>query len=243
MARSRRDRTEFGYGSFVHGVSTFPQAVPVSRASTAYTAIMRMISERQLLPGSLVTEAELVRELGFSRTPVREALHRLEAEGHLISGPGRGYRIAEVSEDDLIKVYRVRSVLEATAAYDACAVISHAELGRLRDLYDSMEKMRAKKDDEGLAQLNSQFHRAISVASGNQYLDMMLGSIYVVFDHFRPTALVQPGRRDQAAIEHGQIIELLAKGERDAVRDLAEQHVMNALRTRQRSLEGDGSRA
>lgn len=202
-----------------------------------------MLNEHEFEPGSIVTEAELVRRLGASRTPVREALHRLEAEGHLISGPGRGYLIAELSEDDLTKVYRVRAVLEGAAAYDACEVITHAEVGRLKDLYDSMEKARLAHDDRELAMLNSTFHRAIAEASGNPYLDMCLGNIYAVFDRFRPRALEQPGRREAAAVEHGQMIEMLEKRQKDDVRELAERHVWSALETRRRSLATDSDSA
>lgn len=217
----------------MHRVSKLPQ----SQAAASYDAIVRMLNEHEFEPGTIVTEAELVRRLGASRTPVREALHRLEAEGHLISGPGRGYLIAELSEDELKKVYRVRAVLEGAAAYDACAVITNAEIGMLKDLYLSMEKAREDKDDRELAALNSQFHRTIAEASDNRYLNLCLRNIYAVFDRFRPLALATPGRRDAAAHEHGQMIELLEQRQQDKVRELAEQHVWSALETRRRNLD------
>lgn len=225
--------SEILYTGAVHEVYNLPQ----SQAAASYAAILRMISENELEPGSIVTEAGLVRRLGASRTPVREALHRLEAEGHLISGTGRGYLIAELGEDDLIKVYRVRALLEGAAAYDACEVISHAEIGRLKDLYDAMEKAREKLDDRELAMLNQQFHRAIAEASGNRYLDMCLRKIYAVFDRFRTRALEEPGRREAAAHEHGEMIRLLEQRKKDEARELAERHVWGALEVRRRIIK------
>jgi DNA-binding GntR family transcriptional regulator len=192
-----------------------------------------MITERRWKPGEVLSESELARQVGVSRTPAREALQRLAAEGHIAPAAGRGYVVIELSEDDVINVYRVRTVLEGLAAHDAAERITRAQLGGLEDLYEAMEEARAASDDGRLGSLNSQLHHAIARASGNSYLEATLNDIYDVFERFRAVALMQPGRREQAAGEHGELIASLRARDSDTARRLAEEHCRRALATRQ----------
>ncbi|HLI02227.1 MAG TPA: GntR family transcriptional regulator [Acidimicrobiales bacterium] len=203
------------------------------RGNVAYTAVRQMIVARTWPPGEALTETELARRLGVSRTPVREALQRLANEGYIAPAGGRGYLVIELSEQDVINVYRVRAVLEGLAAHDAATAITRAQLGGLEDLYEAMEDARGRMDDQALAKLNSQFHHAVAGASGNTYLESTLNGMYDVFERFRPVALVQPGRRGRAAQEHGELIEALRARDADAARSVAERHVQRALATRQ----------
>jgi DNA-binding GntR family transcriptional regulator len=203
------------------------------RGSAAYSQLRHMIVEREWSPGVVMTESELARQLDVSRTPVREALLRLAGEGYISPAAGRGYQVIELSDRDVVNVYRVRAVLEGLAAHEAATVINRSTLGELEDLFEAMEQARADGDNRTLAELNSQFHHAITRASGNTYLEATLSNIYDVFERFRPVALIQPGRRDHAAHEHGEIIAALRAKDGDAAREIAERHVHGALSTRQ----------
>lgn len=209
----------------------------VPRGVEAYERIRQMILAGEIAQGSVVSEADLVRSLGMSRTPVREALRRLEAENYLKGIPGRGYVVIELSEQDLMNVYRVRAALEGLAAEHAATLATRTQLAQLEDLYDEMERARERADDPALTKLNSRFHAAVAEASGNTYLQAMLDNIHDVFERFRATAVGQPTRRDDAHAEHGQLIRALRAGDQDQARAIAEQHVRGALEFRREHAE------
>jgi DNA-binding GntR family transcriptional regulator len=205
-----------------------------SRSDEAYEQLKRMIFEHELPPGSRIGEAQLTRQLGMSRTPVREALARLESEGMLTAAPGRGFLVAELTVADLIDIYRVRAVLEGLAAEEAAGQATRVDIARLEDLYDAMTRASEQEDqDQELARLNSEFHALIAEISGNTYLQAMLEDIREVFEWFRTTALTLPGRRETAHEEHGQMIDALRRGDAGAARELAHGHVQRALAARQ----------
>lgn len=201
----------------------------VPRGVEAYERIRQMILAGDIPQGAIVSEADLVRSLGMSRTPVREALRRLEGENYMRAVPGRGYVVIELSEQDLANVYGVRAALEGLAAEGAAALASRVQLAQLEDLYDAMERALERDDEPQLTKLNSRFHAAIAEASGNTYLQAMLDNIHDVFERFRATAVGQPARRDDAHAEHGQLIRALRAGDQEQARALAEQHVRKAL--------------
>lgn len=205
---------------------------PPTRSDQAYQAIRAMIFEGELMASTHITEAALVRRLGMSRTPIREALARLAAEGQLVAAPGRGFVVVEISTADLIDIYEVRARLEGLAAEEAAERLTRVDLARMEDLYDAMEDASAAADDERLAILNNRFHRVIAEASGNAYLQAMLADIHEVFDRFRATALALPGRREDAHREHGLLIAALRAQDRAEARRQGEVHVARALEAR-----------
>jgi DNA-binding GntR family transcriptional regulator len=226
----------------VHAVSPVyerpSRQVPVTQGTLAYQSIRQWLIDHEFTGGQVLSEADLGRRLGVSRTPVREALHRLEVEGWLVSAPGRGHAVVELDGKDVADVYSVRAVLEGLAAREAATRITRADLGKLKDLFAAMEDARAANDNAQLATLNSQFHQAIAAASTNQYLESMLLDIFDVFERFRPIALKQPGRRDHAAEEHKKLIAAFAQGDAERAASLAAEHVLHALQTRLQAMTG-----
>lgn len=200
-----------------------------SRSSEAYHRIRQMIFDGSVLPGQALTEAQFVRVLDMSRTPVREALHRLEAEGLLESLTRGGYSVVALSDGDLANLYRIRAVLEGLAAETAASQLSRVDIARLEDLYDEMGVAVRERNDAQLVSLNRDFHRAIAVASGNRHLVETLDNVKGVFERFRSSAVANDVRREQAHEEHGQIIAALKDRKADTARDLAELHVKRAL--------------
>jgi DNA-binding GntR family transcriptional regulator len=219
------------YSDLVTSPSTDPSRL-LLRSDAAYRRIRDMIMSGGLEAGSTVSEAELVRQLDMSRTPVREALRQLRAERLLVLVPGVGYVVTELSDADMQNLYMVRAVLEGLAAELAAARAGRSDIARLEDLYDEMEQAHDRHDDVGLARLNSQFHDAVARASGNDYLQRALADARETFERYRLAALGKPGRRDDAHTEHGELIAALKARDGDRARELATGHVRRALDVR-----------
>jgi DNA-binding GntR family transcriptional regulator len=191
-----------------------------------------MILDGGLAQGTVVNEAELVRQLGMSRTPVREALNRLEVATYLRSVPGVGYVVIELSERDLVNAYMARAVLEGLAAENAAQLATRTDIARLEDLFDAMIDANKGHDDKLLASLNSQFHNTIAEAGRNTYVQAMLENIRDVFERFRATALAQPRRRDASHQEHEELKNAIRDGNSRLAGRLAIEHVHRALEVR-----------
>ncbi|HUZ55728.1 MAG TPA: GntR family transcriptional regulator [Streptosporangiaceae bacterium] len=207
-----------------------PRSAWPTRAARAYHQIREMIFDGTISADSVLVEARLGELLGMSRTPVREALYRLEAEGFLTSLPRGGFSVVALSEDDLHGLYMIRACLEGLAASTAATKLTRVDVARLEDLYDEMRAAVEAGSDEELARLNREFHRTIAVASGNRHLREILDNVKGVFERFRANAVADPGRRAQAHLEHGQLIDALRDRDADKARRLAEDHVHRALR-------------
>jgi DNA-binding GntR family transcriptional regulator len=144
----------------------------------AYEELRRLILTGEAEPGSRLGEAELAETLGLSRTPVREALQRLDAEGLVEVLPHRGARVVRWSTRDLEEIFELRALLEPYAAARAARVgLADDELAVLDGLCDAMEHAAAEDDLPGLAELNSRFHAAVLAASGNGRLPALLTSV------------------------------------------------------------------
>jgi DNA-binding GntR family transcriptional regulator len=145
---------------------------------TAYEAVRQMILSGEAEAGSRLGEAELAETLGLSRTPVREALQRLGADGLVDVLPHRGARVARWTRDDLAEIFELRSLLEPYAAARAARLgRDEAVLTELRGHCAAMERAAADGDLARVAQLNSRFHAALIDASGNRRLPAMLTSV------------------------------------------------------------------
>jgi len=201
-----------------------------TRSAEAYAKIRQMIFDGRIAAGSSLVEAKLVRVLDMSRTPVREALHRLEAEGLLAAESRGGFRVVALNNQDLINLYMIRASLEGLAAATAAPRLTRVDIARLEDLYDEMGEAVEQHRDEDLARLNRDFHRAIAAASGNTHLQEILDNVKGVFERFRTSAVSDAERRARAHEEHGMLIDALRSRDAERARRLAEEHVHRALK-------------
>jgi DNA-binding GntR family transcriptional regulator len=144
----------------------------------AYDAVRRMILSGEAAAGSRLGEAELAETLGLSRTPVREALQRLGADGLVEVLPHRGARVVQWTRRDLEEIFELRSLLEPYAAARAARMAPGKDvLADLLGQCDAMEAAAADGDLTRVAQLNALFHAALIEASGNRRLPAMLTSV------------------------------------------------------------------
>ncbi|MFI0350828.1 GntR family transcriptional regulator [Actinomadura sp. 9N407] len=145
---------------------------------TAYEAVRKMILSGEAGAGTRLGESELAEALGLSRTPVREALQRLGADGLVEVLPHRGARVVRWTRQDLAEIFELRALLEPYAAARAARIgQDQSVLADLAGQCAAMERAVADGDLDRVAQLNSRFHAAIIDASGNRRLPAMLTSV------------------------------------------------------------------
>jgi len=197
-----------------------------------YDNLLDAIDRGDYAPGARLVEAELADRFGVSRTPVREALNRLEAQGVVARDARRGVVVASLDYDQLGELYAVREVMEALAARMAARHAAPAEI----DLLDEMVSQdRARADDPAaLSQTNKAFHRQLHRASHNRYLIQMLDAMRRSLALLSSTTLAVPGRGAQSVDEHGAIVAAIAARDEDAADAAARRHIANALGARLR---------
>lgn len=186
-----------------------------------------------LKPGERLMEIQLADEMGVSRTPVREAIRKLELEGLVVMVPRKGAYVAGVSMKDIHEVYEVRAALEMLAVSLAADRITDEELDALeRQVLKESEAEASGDTDEhtldNIVYIDTTFHDIIYQAAHNQRLVQFLNILQEQLQRFRAASLSRPGRSKTALEEHKQIIEALAERDGDLAAKLAKEHIDNA---------------
>ncbi|MFB9904756.1 GntR family transcriptional regulator [Allokutzneria oryzae] len=146
-------------------------------AEKAYEVLRTAILDGTYPPAERLGEVELADALGISRTPIREALRRLEVEGLVELLPHRGARVASWSREDLDEIYELRILLESFAAARAASRVSDDQLRRLGELRDEMDRAVHAGDVERVAACNAEFHGIVRRAASSTRLLMMLNAV------------------------------------------------------------------
>jgi DNA-binding GntR family transcriptional regulator len=180
-----------------------------------YDTIRESILSGKYPPKHHLIAEDLAQELGVSRMPVREALHRLEVAGLVTMLPHRGAVVCEFSEPEIIEVYHIRAVLDGLAARLATPNMSDADLAKMNSLVEEMQSSIKAEDTEGFLRANRDFHMLIWQAARAPRLQDLLENLYDSSQPFRNTSVQIPGRADQIIDEHRRIADALMK--RDAV--------------------------
>ena len=186
-----------------------------------------------LKPGERLMEIQLADEMGVSRTPVREAIRKLELEGLVIMVPRKGAYVAGVSMKDIHEVYEVRAALEMLAVSLAAERITDEELDALeRQVLRESEAEASEDTDEhtldNIVYIDTTFHDIIYQAANNQRLVQFLNILQEQLQRFRAASLSRPGRSKTALEEHKQIIEALSERNGELAAKLAKEHIDNA---------------
>jgi DNA-binding GntR family transcriptional regulator len=197
---------------------------------TVYESLRRMIQVGELMPGSRLTEIDLALKLKVSRTPLREALNRLERDGLVTNKPRHGYFVTVFDLKTLEDAFEVREVLDAHAAALATEKIGEDDKARLRAIVRQCDDMakRANRPMEDLVEemrLGFEIHRIIARASGNAYLSDSLSKIFDKFQHFVWIELLWLNEWEVARNEHAAIVEAVCNGDGAAAAELARMHV------------------
>lgn len=201
-----------------------------SRAEFVYDTLRDAISDGRIAAGERVREEEIARNLGVSRTPVREALQRLQQRGLLVVGGGRGLVVAHLSQQQIIELYAMRQILEGSAARFAA---THATPAEVALLYQLQEELKFAQNDALLhSNLNRQFHHAIYEAAHNRYLIQTLDSLLDSFALLRNTTFRLPHRQRDSHEERRRIIAAIEQRNPDLAEKEAREHILQAERTR-----------
>jgi DNA-binding GntR family transcriptional regulator len=211
-------------------------------AEAVYQALRQGIVHGTLAPGERLRSDALAGELRVSRTPVREALRKLEAEG-LVEQSGSRVFVRALSEQDLTELFYVREALEGMAARLAAENATPSEIEELRDLLDDMETARARGELGQLRQLTGEFHRLICRASHNNRLFRSLTALLDSVRRLQTSTLFGEGRAAQALQEHRDLLAAIAARDAERAETLARAHRRKTLELRKAMLRAQARKS
>jgi DNA-binding GntR family transcriptional regulator len=167
------------------------------------------IYAHELAPGAWIDEQSLADEFGISRTPMREALKVLAAEGLVVLKPRRGCYVAQMSERDLDEIFPVLALLEGRVAEEAARRLSTADFARLEKIHADLERHAAANDADRFFEANQAFHNALQDLAGNRWLSQLIDDTRKFLKLTRRDSLRLEGRIEQSLAEHRRILAAL----------------------------------
>jgi DNA-binding GntR family transcriptional regulator len=211
-----------------------PEARPLSpRALYVEVAelLRQRIFQRELEPGSWIDELKIAEEYGISRTPLREALKVLAAEGLVTMKVRRGAYVTEVSVQDLSDVYHLLSLLESDAAGVVAAKGTEAELTELTQMHAELEKAAkaGKANADLFFAVNERFHMRLLEIANNRWRDQMVADLRKVMKLNRHNSLLKTGRIQESLQEHRAIMAALSARDATATVQRMREHFANGL--------------
>lgn len=190
-----------------------------------------------LQPGERLMEIQLAEELGVSRTPVREAIRKLELEGYVVMMPRRGTYVASLSIRDINEVFEIRTSLDSLASGLAAERITAEELERLERLLVSIGEYIDQNDMEKIVETDTEFHDLLYQASRNARLVGIIFNLRDQLTRFRTISMGYPGRLQETLEEHRRLVEAIAQGDVELAQRAAEKHMERSEHTLLVSME------
>jgi DNA-binding GntR family transcriptional regulator len=203
----------------------------------AYTLILEAIDAGVYKPGDRLVESELADRLGVSRTPVREALQRLETQS-MLTRDGRSLIVASLDHNQLADLYAVRTELEGLAARLAARHATDEELRVLRGMV-SDDRALVGGDPRVMSRANRRFHKQIHLASHNRFLIQQLDLVHRSMALMATTSFAAEGRDEVAMVEHDRIVAALEARNPEAAYAALRAHISKAFETRLRIDAGE----
>jgi DNA-binding GntR family transcriptional regulator len=195
----------------------------------AYALILEAIDSHIYKPGDRLVESELAERFGVSRTPIREALQRLETQS-LLTRDGRSLIVASLDHTQMAELYVVRGELEGLAARLASRHATPEEIRVLRDMVEADRKLIGNPD--ALSRANRRFHKQIHLASHNRFLVQQLDLVHRSMALLATTSLAAEGRGAGALDEHQAIVAAIEAGDGDGADKAVREHISKAFMTR-----------
>ena len=200
-----------------------------SAQKDAYSLLIEAIDMGEFRPGDRLVESDLAERFGVSRTPIREALQRLETQ-QLLSRDGRSLIVASLDHNQLAELYVVRAELEGLAARLAAKHASDEEVRVLRDMVE--EDRSLLNDPAALARANRRYHRQLHLASHNRFLVQQLNLVHQSMALMETTSLAVEGRSETALNEHDAIVRAIEAHDGAAAQTALKDHISKAFMTR-----------
>lgn len=194
-----------------------------------FNTLRQAILRGELKPGERLMEIQLANKLGVSRTPIREAIRKLELEGLVLMIPRKGAEVAEITEKSLRDVLEVRRALEELAVELACEKITDVQIQELRDAAEEFRESLKEGDITRIAEADVKFHDVIYMATDNQKLIQLLNNLREQMYRYRVEYLKRSDFHQQLIDEHEEIIETIESGQKDRAVQVVCQHVDNQV--------------
>jgi len=202
-----------------------------SRADQLYAYLRRAIHEGELRPNERLVETAIAELAGVSRTPVREALHKLQVDG-LVTVTGRGFVVGAISNDELLELCAVRETLEGMSAGLAARSRTEMDLIALRHVAEEFRNAAARGDVPDLVRFNNAFHEVVWQAARNRYLARQLRSLRGQIERLQPTTLAVAERQRIATTEHAAIVAAIEEQDVDRAERVTRNHFQGAMALR-----------
>lgn len=204
-----------------------PPLTPRALYQDVAERLRQQIFARQLEPGSWIDEQKLAADYGISRTPLREALKVLAAEGLVTMKVRRGAYVTEMSADDVKQIYHLLGLLESDAAGVVAKHASEEQIHELRALHDKLEKQVRQRD--AFFTTNELFHIRLLQMSGNRWLEQTVHDLRKVMKLNRHHSLFRQGRLAESLAEHREVMQAIERRDADAAVRLMRRHFDNGL--------------
>lgn len=196
-----------------------------------FNTLRQAILRGELKPGERLMEIQLANKLGVSRTPIREAIRKLELEGLVLMIPRKGAEVAEITEKSLKDVLEIRRALEDLAVRLACEKITEEELKELKIAGDEFKKVLKSQDITEVAEADVRFHDVIYMATDNPKLIQLLNNFREQMYRFRVEYLKKDEVRPQLIAEHDEIIKYITEGNKEEASSVVTRHIENQALT------------
>ena len=195
-----------------------------------FNTLRQAILRGELKPGERLMEIQLANKLGVSRTPIREAIRKLELEGLVLMIPRKGAEVAEITEKNMRDVLEVRKALEELAVQLACEKITQEELEELEQAGENFKKvLKRSKDITEVAEADVRFHDVIYMATDNQKLIHLLNKLREQMYRYRVEYLKNPDVHEQLIQEHEEIVYHIKRREKVEATAVTCQHIDNQV--------------
>ena len=195
-----------------------------------FNTLRQAILRGELKPGERLMEIQLANKLGVSRTPIREAIRKLELEGLVLMIPRKGAEVAEITEKNMLDVLEVRRALEELAVQLACEKITQEELEELEQAGENFKKvLKRSKDITEVAEADVRFHDVIYMATDNQKLIHLLNKLREQMYRYRVEYLKNPDVHEQLTQEHEEIVYHIKRREKVEATAVTCQHIDNQV--------------
>jgi DNA-binding GntR family transcriptional regulator len=207
------------------------QSEPVA-ADAIYSALREAILSGVLRAGERLAELQLAALFDRSRTPVREAILRLESDRLAERSPRRGFVVTSISREEILEVYAVREVLDGLAARLAAMACLPKDLDQLSWINQQLRKAGAEHNYRLMAEINVEFHETIARAGRNALLLQFMNQIHDWVRRFNETTFAYPGRIKESNKEHEELLDALARRLPDVAERVAREHTARAAEIR-----------
>lgn len=190
-----------------------------------YELLRKAILDGKIKPGERIVENDYAEMFHTSRTPIREALRKLEMEGFVEYLPRKGVIVKGFSLSDIIEIYEIRKSLECLAIRHVVAKISGQEIDQIRAIVREMEKANQEDNIEQLVTICQQFHDTILHTSSMPRLTSMINTLQDYLERFKRVTLEKPKRRGNAIKEHQEIFRAIDQRDVNKAEELISQHI------------------